>query len=209
MLSNSAEARSLRVLPSPLSHRPVRGLRAPAVGPGRAAVCAAFPQPGRDAAGRYLRAEARWDLFISPRGWFSLCPQSRGGVSGAGAEVCWVEAGAHCLERGEGQRVLSCWCCLCGTVVRLKSESFGFQGVASKSVSPKGNFGIKRNEPSDILSTVGLDFLPLMSVLFHFSLLLTQGSPVLCSPLLYGWEAGCLRDPCKGLLPCLFSHAPY
>lgn len=171
-------------------------------------MCAVFPQRGEDAVVCYLRTEARWDLFISPRGCFFLCPESRGGVAGAGAEVCRVEAGAHCLERGEGQRVLSSWCCLCGTVVRLKCNSFGFQGVASKSVSPNGNFGIKRNVPSDIFSIMGLDFLLLMSVLFHFSLLLTQCSPMFCSPLLHGWEAGCLRDPSKDLLPCLFSHAP-
>lgn len=51
-------------------------------------------------------------------------------------------------------------CCLCGTVVRLKCNSFGLQGVASKSVSPNGNFGIKRNEPLDIFSIMGLDFHP-------------------------------------------------
>lgn len=62
-------------------------------------MCAAFPQRGEDAAVGYLRTEARWDLFISPRGCSLLCPGSRGGVAGAGAEVCWVEAGAHCLER--------------------------------------------------------------------------------------------------------------
>lgn len=98
-------------------------------------------------------------------------------------------------------------CCLCGTVVRLKCNSFGLQGVASKSVSPNGNFGIKRNEPLDIFSIMGLDFLPVMSILSHFSLL-TQRSPMFCRPLLRGWETGCLRDPSEDLLPSLFSHAP-
>lgn len=46
------------------------------------------PQREEDGAARYLRSEARWDLFISPGGCLFLCPESRGGVAAAGAEVC-------------------------------------------------------------------------------------------------------------------------
>lgn len=102
MLSNSAAIRFPRVPPSLLSLRPGRGVPvpapAPSVGRGRAGLCAAFPQPGQDAAVGYLRAEARWDLFISPRGCLLLSGKPRWS-GGAGAEVCWVEVGARCLER--------------------------------------------------------------------------------------------------------------